>query len=96
MLQEAVKQLSAEGINIKIRRIDVVPLSEASTRRQWLNWSLLAEREEAILASILNTMVVTTNVRKANARLGYLKAITELATRYLDSIMKNLARYKGV
>lgn len=102
MLQEAVKQLSAEGINIKIRKIDTVPLSEASTKRQWAYLESASKTRRSYIAVDIKhngnyyCWIDIQQRRKNECTVGLIKNKEIIGDQTLDTIMKNLARYKGV
>lgn len=102
MLQEAVDQLSKEGMNIKIRRIDIVPLSEASTRREWAYLEYASRARRSYIAVDIQKngnhycWIDIQQRRKGECTVGLLKSNQRIGDETLDSIMRNLARYKGV
>ncbi|BBP45384.1 hypothetical protein THMIRHAS_07570 [Thiosulfatimonas sediminis] len=102
MLQEAVKQLASDGMKIKIRRIDVVPLSEASTRRQWAYLESASKTRRSYIAVDIKhngnhyCWIDIQQRRKNECTVGLIKSKKIIGDQTLDTIMKNLTRYKGV
>lgn len=102
MLQEAVDQLSKEGINIKIRRVDVVPLSEASTRRQWAYLESASRTRRSYIAVDIKhngnhyCWIDIQQRRKGECTVGLLICDQRIGDDTLENIMKELARLKGV
>jgi hypothetical protein len=102
MLQEAVERLSKEGMNIKIRRVDVVPLSEASTRRQWAYLESASRTRRSYIAVDIQSngihycWIDIQQRRKGECTVGLLKNNVQIGDETLDMILRNLARLKGV
>ncbi|MPQ76837.1 hypothetical protein [Hydrogenovibrio sp. JE_KL2] len=102
MLTEAVNQLSAEGMNIKIRHVSEMPLSAPKSKRQWAYLDSFFEAKRKYIAIDVkqgNTHYCWIDIeqrRKGECTVGLLSGKQEIGDETLLLILKNLSRLKGI
>ncbi|MFA6699125.1 MAG: hypothetical protein WCS28_03055 [Thiomicrospira sp.] len=102
MLTQAVQMLKDEGMDIKIRTVGEVPLSEPARKRQWAYLDSGSHTKRTFIAIDIKRndqhycWIDIEQRRKGECAVGLLKYNEKIGDEVLTLILRNLSRLKGV